>query len=100
REETLDGQKVFVVDAQPAVGEYRERLYFDATTGLLIRTWIGKPTILGMLPATADYSDFRDVAGVKIPFKVVDSSNRGVSTTTYSLIEGNVEIADSKFSQP
>lgn len=100
REDTLDGQKVYVVDAQPAVGDGRERLYFDASTGMLVRTWVGKQTILGTLASTTDYLDYRDVAGVKIPFKVVDTTYRGPATTTYSVIEGNVEIPDSKFEKP
>lgn len=100
REDTLDGKRVFVVDAQPSSGQQRERLYFDADSGLLVRMWAGTPTILGSLQTTTDYSDYRDVAGVKVPFKVVETTYRGTSTTTYSTIEGNVDIPDQRFKRP
>ena len=44
-------------------------LYFDEETGLLTRAVRSTPSPVGRLPVQMDYSDFRDVAGVKFPFK-------------------------------
>lgn len=44
------------------------RYYFDTQSGLLVRYVTSTPTFLGSLPLQVDYSDYRDVNGVKLPF--------------------------------
>ncbi|MGH9416100.1 MAG: c-type cytochrome [Terriglobales bacterium] len=44
------------------------RYYFDTQSGLLLRYVTSTPTFLGSLPLQVDYSDYRDVNGVKLPF--------------------------------
>jgi hypothetical protein len=100
RKDTLDGKDVYVVDVQPGDDGMRIRLYFDATTNLLSRVWYGTQTVVGLVPATEDYSDYRDVAGVKMPFKLVDTNGQGVQTTEFSEIKVNVDVPDLKFSKP
>lgn len=100
RKDTIDGKDVYVVETRPAAGEDRMRLYFDATTGLLLRKWKGAQTILGILPSTEDFGDYRTVNGVLIPFKIVDTSHDGVTTITISEITANESIPDSKFAKP
>jgi len=100
RKDTLDGKDVYVVDVQPQDNAPRIRLYFDANTGLLSRVWTGEQTVVGIVPSTDDYSDYRDVSGVKVPFMIVSTSGGGVFTTTFSDVKTNVDIPDSEFSQP
>jgi hypothetical protein len=45
------------------------KLYFDDATGLLVRQVRYVDAALGRATWQIDYSDYRDVAGVKIPFK-------------------------------
>ena len=45
----------------------RERLYFDAVTGELVRRIASSMTVLGQFQFQVDYSDYRDFGGVKIP---------------------------------
>ena len=45
-------------------------LYFDKTTGLLRRVVRFSPSPIGRLLTQFDYADYRDVNGVKMPFKI------------------------------
>jgi hypothetical protein len=69
RKEKLDGKDVNVITGSALNGK-RERLYFDATTGLLLRRIISTQTPIGVIPEETDYEDYRDVDGVKIPFTI------------------------------
>jgi hypothetical protein len=46
----------------------RERLFFDATTGLLVRRVILVRLPVGETPIQTDFDDYRDVGGTKFPF--------------------------------
>ena len=50
-------------NGQPVVN-----LYFDES-GMLVRLVRWTVTPVGFVPTQIDYSDFRDVAGVKMPFR-------------------------------
>ena len=80
----LNDEEVIVVqgiddDRQPIAN-----LYF-APSGLLVRLVRWTLTPVGFVPTQIDYSDFRDVAGVKVPFQ------RVVSQT---FMQMNVELTD------
>ena len=81
----------------------RERLFFDAETGLLLRRIIYTETMIGIIPEQTDFDDYRDVDGLKMPFIVklssVDSNNT-MSTRTFTEIKFNVPVDDSKFNKP
>ena len=44
------------------------KLYFDKKSGLLVRSVRYTNTPIGFNPTRIDYSDYRDVSGVKMPF--------------------------------
>src|SRR4029453_3217390 len=44
-------------------------LYFDDTSGLLVRMVRQTTSPIGRVPTQVDYSDYRDVGGMKFPFK-------------------------------
>jgi hypothetical protein len=80
-----------------------ERLYFDATTGLLVRrqSITRTPAVLnGTLTETYDYSDYRDVNGVKMPFTIRRTNWNTVDTLTVTDIKINTNIDDAKFGKP
>ena len=78
----------------------QEGLFFDQQSGLLIRRLFRYRTVFGALQVEADYSDYRDADGVKIPFKTVWYMNG--QTTTYNVmdVKSNVPVDDSKFEPP
>jgi predicted O-methyltransferase YrrM len=83
-QEILGGRSVYLVR-----NETQNVLYFDAETGLLIR--IGLPWEL---------QDYREVDGVKFPFRVATSRKGGESYFAFDKIEHNVPIADKQFAIP
>ena len=76
------------------------KFYFDKKSGLLIRLVRYTDTVLGLIPAQIDYSDYRDVSGVKMPFHLVTTWTDGRSTTDLTSIQANVTIDGAKFAKP
>lgn len=80
----------------------RQRLYFDAGTGLLVRRLTITSTPVGRIPQQTDFDDYRDVGGFKLPFTVrFDSVDRAASRVVhYTEIRPNATIDDKVFVQP
>ncbi|HTP80598.1 MAG TPA: c-type cytochrome [Bacteroidota bacterium] len=99
--DSIDGRKVYVVRGRVSEG-VSERLYFDAETGLLRRRLSISRTMIGILPDQSDFDDYRDVAGIKMPFKVRYSSIDAFTSSyrQFTEITVNVPIDDSKFAMP
>jgi hypothetical protein len=81
----------------------RERLYFDAENGLLLRRITYMETIIGIIPEQTDFEDYRDVDGVKFPFTIrvssVDAGNPYI-VRKLTEIKLNAPVDDSKFNTP
>jgi photosynthetic reaction center cytochrome c subunit len=95
----IDGHEVQVVQGT-ATGASRIKLFFDKESGLLVRSLRYTETAVGIVPTQTDYSDYRDVAGVKMPFHWTVTWTDGQSTTELSAIEPNVRIDAAKFAKP
>ena len=80
----------------------RQRLYFDAGTGLLVRRLTLTSTPVGRIPQQTDFDDYRDVGGFKLPFTVrFDSVDRNASRAVhYTEIRPNATIDEKVFVQP
>jgi hypothetical protein len=76
------------------------KLYFADDSGLLVRQVRYVETALGRATWQIDYSDYRDVAGVKLPFKRTLLWQSGQSTIELDTIEPNVAIEASRFAGP
>jgi photosynthetic reaction center cytochrome c subunit len=74
--------------------------YFDAESGLLLRTLRFVDTAVGRVPTQNDYSDYRDVSGVKMPFKWVTTWTNGQATTELSELQVNVPIDAARLARP
>lgn len=66
--DTIRGRNAIVVEATPETGR-AERLSFDAATGVLLRRYVELETPMGVLPAHYEFDDWRDVDGIKLPFR-------------------------------
>lgn len=95
----IDDKDVQTVEGRGA-GNTRFKLYFDNESGLLVRTLRYEPTAVGTLPIQVDYSDYRDVAGVKIPYKWVVTWTNGQSHNAFTDVQANVAIDPSRFAKP
>ncbi|HKF48472.1 MAG TPA: c-type cytochrome [Terracidiphilus sp.] len=81
-----------------------EEFFFDAQTGLLLRRHIVEQTIFGGFQIQADFEDYREIDGVRMPFIVRWSSPGGAWGTKVSTkilnIQQNVPIEDEQFNGP
>ena len=75
-------------------------LYFDTQSGLLVRQVRYADSPVGLSPTQVDYADYREVAGVKMPFKWTVSWLDGRSNTELSEVQPNVAIDAAKFARP
>jgi zinc protease len=80
-------------------GELPVNFYFDES-GLLVRMLRWNRTTVGTVPTETDYSDYRDVAGVKMPFKSVVTWTNGRNTIELSKVQPNVAIPAARFARP
>ena len=95
----IDENPVDVVQGTSA-GKTPVKLYFDKKSGLLVRLVRYTSTALGLNPVEVDYSNYRDVSGVKMPFHWVVTWTDGRSTTDLTSVQPNVPIDASRFAKP
>ncbi len=95
---TIDDREVQVVQA--TAGASRVKLFFDKQTGLLTRIVRYSKTMVGPVPTQIDYSDYREVAGVKMPFQWRLTWTDGQSMFSLDQVQPNVAIDPAKFARP
>lgn len=80
-------------------GQPAANLYFD-DSGMLVRlvTWTRTP--VAFVPTQIDYADYRDVAGVKVPFKRTVSQTYMRMSIELSDVQPNVAIDRKIFERP
>ena len=76
------------------------RLYFDQQSGLLVRLIRYGDTALGWLPTQIDYADYRDINGVKAPYRWTLARPSGRFTIQVSEMQQNVPVDEAKFARP
>ena len=75
-------------------------LYFDKQTGLLVREIRYSQTPIGRVPTQTDFSDYRDVNGIKFPFHIAYVWLDGRDAITLNEIKTNVPVDEAKFGRP
>jgi hypothetical protein len=73
--------------------------YFEES-GLLTRIVRWNRTITGTVPMQFDYSDYRDVAGVKMPFRVVLTWTDGRNIIALNEVVPNARVDAARFATP
>jgi len=76
------------------------RLYFDQESGLLVRLIRYGDTALGLLPTQIDYADYREVSGLKMPYRWTLARPGGRFTIQVSEMQQNVPVDDARFVKP
>jgi hypothetical protein len=97
--EKVDGRDAWLVTARADDGA-RMSFWFDAENGLLLRTLQRQHTALGDIPEQADYFDYREVDGVKVPFTIRHTAPDRGDTITATEIKQNVDVPVSLFTAP
>jgi photosynthetic reaction center cytochrome c subunit len=95
---TLDGKPVNIIQGQaPGI---LATFYFDSQSGLLTRVIHYADSAVGRVPTQIDYSDYRPVAGVQMPFQWTYSWVSGREEYKQTDLQPNVQIDAAKFGRP
>ena len=97
--QTIDGADVDVVQGSSPTGLIGT-LYFDKKTGLLKRYIRYANTMVGRIPTQVDLSDYRDVAGVKMPFQYSYAWVSERDDWTLDGYQANPTIDNARFGRP
>lgn len=95
----IDDREVLVVQGNTSNGA-TATLCFDAETGLLARLVRFSESPVGRIVTQLDYADYREVSGVKVPFRWTVSWLDGRSTFELSEVRANVPVDAAKFTKP
>ncbi len=98
--EKINGRDAYVLIFKPKSGSIA-RQFIDAETYLPVRVMlkVDLPEV-GEVEQTSDFSDYREVDGVKTPFGVKVSSSLQNFTISVTKVEHNVKIDGALFSKP
>jgi photosynthetic reaction center cytochrome c subunit len=98
-DDSIDGKTVQVVQGTGPRG-LMATLYFDKQTGLLVRLLRFSRSPIGRIPTQVDYADYREVNGIKFPFKYKFSWLDGRDNYQITDVKTNVPIDESRFGKP
>jgi len=102
RKDKLGDRDVYIVDGS-TTDNRRMRLYFDSTSGLLLRRTTTMSTMVGIIPDQIELEDYREIDGLKFPFTARAATlevGNPSSTRTFTELKVNVPVDDSKFNMP
>lgn len=95
----LNGRDVYVVQGTGNNGLIAT-FFFDKETGLLNRVIRYATSAMGRVPVQIDYSDYRPVEGVMMPYKWTYAWLSGREEYELTEVQPNVPVDASKFAQP
>jgi photosynthetic reaction center cytochrome c subunit len=96
---SIAGRDVNVLQGT-GTGGMTATLYFDVESGLLTRVVRYANSGMGRVPTQIDFEDYREVAGVKLPFKWAFAWVSGRDVVELSDVQPNVAIDAAKFAKP
>lgn len=99
--EKVDTRDAYVVQLMPKAGP-GVKAFFDAENFMLVKTiiTINVPQLGGPIEQVVQFSDFRDVDGIKIPYLTKSSNPVQTIVATVTDVKQNTEIDDSTFAKP
>jgi ubiquinol-cytochrome c reductase cytochrome b subunit len=95
----VDGKEMYLLQGNGSRSSFVS-LYFDKDSGLLTRTIRYTPSKIGKVPTQVDYEDFRNVGGIKFPFKWTFTWLDGRDVFTFADVKFNLPVDPSKFGEP
>jgi len=97
--EDIAKRPAYVVELVTADGAKETRM-FDKETGLLVAMRSSTMSQMGEIQSETLFSDYREVGGIKMPFKMVVKAMQNEMVTTIEKAELDVPIAPERFSLP
>ena len=74
--------------------------YFERKTGLLLRELRYGNSPIGRVPTQIDFADYREVNGIKLPFRLTYAWLDGRDSIVLNEIKTNVSVSEAKFGRP
>ena len=96
---TINDRDVQVVQGSNP-GESPVKFYFDQQSGLLVRVVRYTNLPVGLNPTQVDLADYRDVSGIKVPFRWTVTWTDGRSVMELTQVQPNATIDAAKFAKP
>jgi outer membrane lipoprotein-sorting protein len=96
---TINERRVNILQGTSATGAIAT-LYFDYESGLLTRVVRYASSAMGRVPTQIDFSDYREVSGVKVPFKWSFAWVSGRDEIELKEVQANVPIDAKMFDKP
>jgi outer membrane lipoprotein-sorting protein len=99
--EKVGAGEAYVLQLKAKIGP-AVRLYIDAQSFMLVKTatTINVPQFGGPIEQVVEFSDFREVDGIKLAHGVKSSNALQTVISTVTEVKHNTEIDDSSFSKP
>jgi len=94
----IDGNEVYIVQGMGAA-QALANFYFDQS-GMLVRLVRWTRTPVGFIPTQVDFADYRDVAGVKVPFDRKVTQTYMQAHVQLTDVQPNATIEASRFAKP
>jgi len=96
----VDGHNTYVVEAAIPEGGPPEKMYFDAKSGLLLRTVSQRHGPDGVSELQQDYEDYREVDGIQLPHTIRQTNEGTLVIITVTGYHHNVQLDDVDFAKP
>jgi hypothetical protein len=97
--ESVNGHDAYVIEATPPDAP-PDTMYFDADSGLLLRTQREAEGPYGKVTVDATFDDYREVDGIKLPYVMRFSMGDFAFVIKLTEVKHNVPIDDAKFDKP
>lgn len=98
-EREIEGKKVYDIELSAKSGATLT-LTLDAKTHLMVEQSFKVHSPLGAMPVTIRSTDYREVDGMKIPYKQVTNASLMELTQELSVVELNAPVDESTFAMP
>lgn len=98
-ERTIDGKKAYDIELSAKSGAVLT-VTIDTTSYLMVEQSFKVFSPLGSMPVTIRSTDYRDVEGMKIPYKQVTDASLMELTQELSVVELNAEVDEANFGMP
>jgi hypothetical protein len=96
--DTIAGRAFVIIESR--ADSRVDKLFFDKQSGLLFKTQIGVPTVLGTKVEETTFEDYRAVNGVKLPYLITVHFMEDQWTFRISEIQTNLNLDASIFERP
>lgn len=98
--EKIGNEDTYVVQGTAAGETVPDKMYFDAQSGMAMRLVSHRHTPDGEAEVEEDFSDYRKVDGLELPFTIQQTGGSAEFTIHVSEMHQGINLDDSEFVQP